>query len=512
MPQNLDPVKDHISLFQEPEYQNLLNKKRELFENRHDPEKVQEVLEWTKTWDYREKNFSREVACINPAKACQPIGATFAAAGFEGTMAFVHGSQGCAAYFRSHLTRHFKEPSTLVSSSMTEDAAVFGGLNNMIDGLANCYKLYEPKMIAVSTSCIAEVIGDDLNSFILNAKEKGSVPQDFDVPYAHTPSFTGSHINGYDAMMQGILHHFWEDRERTENDSINIIPGFDGYCVGNNRELKRILDMMCVNYTILSDTADVYDTPTDGSFRMYDGGTTLAGAKAALEAKATISMQQGCTKKTLAYCKEKGQAVEAFNYPLGVKGTDQFLMKISELSGKPIPEQLRLERGRLLDAMIDSMHWLHGKRMAVYGDPDFCLGMVGFLLELGVEPVHVLSTNGNKAWAKQMKALLAGSRFGARAQVWEGKDLWHMRSLLFTEPADFLIGNSHGKFLERDCGIPLIRLTFPIFDRHHHHRFPTWGYQGGLQVLVRILDKVFDKVDEETGVLGVTDMSYDVTR
>ena len=60
-----------------------------------------------------------------------------------------------------------------------------------------------------------------------------------------------------------------------------------------------------------------------------------------------------------------------------------------------------------------------------------------------------------------------------------------MRSLLCTELVDFLIGSSYGKYLERDTKTPLIRLTFPIFDRHHHHRFPTWGYQGGLQVLVR---------------------------
>ena len=75
-----------------------------------------------------------------------------------------------------------------------------------------------------------------------------------------------------------------------------------------------------------------------------------------------------------------------------------------------------------------------------------------------------------------------------------------MRSLLFTEPVDFLIGNSYGKYLERDTGTPLIRLTFPIFDRHHHHRFPLWGYQGGLRVLTTLLDKIFDKLDRETNV------------
>ena len=49
MPQTPETVKDHISLFQEPEYQDLLLRKRDLYENRHPPEKVEEVLEWTKS-------------------------------------------------------------------------------------------------------------------------------------------------------------------------------------------------------------------------------------------------------------------------------------------------------------------------------------------------------------------------------------------------------------------------------------------------------------------------------
>jgi nitrogenase molybdenum-iron protein beta chain len=110
-----------------------------------------------------------------------------------------------------------------------------------------------------------------------------------------------------------------------------------------------------------------------------------------------------------------------------------------------------------------------------------------------------------------MQALLASSPFGADGKVWPGKDLWHLRSLLFTEPVDFLIGNSYGKFLERDTGTPLIRLTFPIFDRHHHHRFPLWGYQGGLRLLTTVLDKIFDKLDADTSAAG-QDISFDLTR
>ena len=512
MPQSADKILDHAPLFREPEYKEMLENKKAKYECGHPDQLVQEIGDWTKSWEYREKNLAREALTVNPAKACQPLGAVFVAAGYEATMSFVHGSQGCVAYYRSHLSRHFKEPASCVSSSMTEDAAVFGGLNNMIDGLANTYALYEPKMIAVSTTCMAEVIGDDLQSFIAQSKAKGSVPEEFDVPHAHTPAFVGSHVDGYDNMQKGILEHFWKGVTPEVNGTINIIPGFDGFAVGNIRELRRILGLMEIDATILSDVSDVYDTPSDGEFRMYSGGTTLEEAKGAVNARATLSLQEYCSRKTLDYVKEFGQETAALHYPLGVAGTDELLMKLSALTAKPIPEALRLERGRLVDAMADSQSWLHGKTYAIYGDPDFVYGMARFILETGGEPRHCLATNGSKAWAAQMQALFDSSPFGKDCKVWAGKDLWHLRSLLATEPVDLLIGNSYGKYLERDTGTPLIRLMFPIFDRHHHHRFPTWGYQGSLRVLVQLLDTIFDKLDTETIEPGVTDYSFDLTR
>ena len=126
--------------------------------------------------------------------------------------------------------------------------------------------------------------------------------------------------------------------------------------------------------------------------------------------------------------------------------------------------------------------------------------------------MHMLSTNGGKAWAERVKALLDSSPFGKNCHVYAGKDLWHMRSLLFTEPVDFLIGNTYGKYLERDTGTPLIRIGFPIFDRHHHHRYPVWGYQGGMNVLVWILDKIFDEIDRNTNVPAKNDFSFDIIR
>ena len=519
MPQSADRIKDHELLFREPEYQQLLAGKKQQFEYNHADVKVAEIRDWTKSCEYREKNFAREALTVNPAKACQPLGAVFAANGFHKTLPFVHGSQGCVAYYRSHFSRHFKEPTSCVSSSMTEDAAVFGGMNNMADGLANAYNLYKPEMIAVSSTCMSEVIGDDLDAFIKNSKLKGSVPEDFDIPFAHTPAFVGSHITGYDNALLGVLKHFWDGKaktapalERKPDDSINFIAGFDGFVVGNMKEMRRIFAMFGAKVNIVCDPSEVWNTPTDGEFRMYSGGTTKAEVEAALHAKATIVFQEYCCEKTAKYLTEKGQEVVVLNAPVGVAGTDRFLMALSRLTGKPIPAELEKERGQLVDAMADSQAHLHGKRYALYGDPDQLLGYTEFLLELGAEPAHVLSTNGGEQWAAKVQKLFAASPFGVGCKVYPKRDLWHLRSLLHTEPVDFLIGNTYGKYLERDCGSPLIRLVFPIFDRHHYHRFPTWGYAGGLWIYTMLLDEFFETLDANTMAVGKTDYSYDIIR
>ncbi len=489
------PTNDHNTLFTQPEYQAQFEAKKE-FENPSTAEEVSRVAEWTKTDEYRELNFAREAISINPCKACQPLGAVLAGLGFEKTMPFVQGSQGCVSYFRSHLSRHFKEPIATVSSSMTEDAAVFGGLTNMSEGLENANAIYKPDMIAVSTTCMAEVIGDDLRAYIKTSKDKGAVPADMPVAYAHTPSFSGSHLNGYDVMMKGILEELTGPKEATTDGTLNVIPGFDGYS-GNLREIKHILGSMGVDYRMLGDYSDVVDAPATGEYELYPaGGTRLDDAREAINAVGTVALQQWSSVKTGDFIgKEWGQPFVAGPYPIGISATDALIAEVTTLTGKPISPELELERGRAVDAMVDSHPYVHGKRVALVGDPDVLLGLISFLLEIGARPVHVVATNGDKKFKKAAEALLASSPYGSDATVWNKKDMWHLRSLMFTEPVDLLLGPSNAKFLWRDTNTTFVRVGFPLFDRHHLHKRPIIGYNGAQNLLTDIVNTILDEMD-----------------
>ncbi len=514
--QNVEQIVNGQKLFLKPEYQEVLKNKKEFESNMGsvDPSKVDEISEWTKSWDYREKNLSREAITVNPTKACQPLGAVMASLGFENTMPYVHGSHGCVAYFRSYFTRHFKEPTPCVSDSMSESAAVFGGLANMKDGLRNCNAMYKPEMIAVSTTCMAEVIGDDLNAFVIGAREEAAGELDNTaITYAHTPSFVGSHITGYDNMIKGILEQLNPDvsQKVLDEERINIIPGFEPY-LGSLAEVKEIAAMFSDKIVMIGDHEAQWNTGA-GEYQLYSGGTTLADAKTAINAKATISLQKYSTAQTAKTIKNIWKQEYATANPIGLSGTDAFVMKLSELTGKPVPEELKKLRSQLVDAMQDSYPYMHGKKFAIYGDPDFLLGLVSFIVEMGGIPTHILCHNApRKGWEDDMKKILSKSLWKDECNIWAGKDLWHLRSLLFTEPVDFLIGNVYGKELYRDTGIPLIRIGFPIFDRHHLHRYSISGYKGALNLLTWITNAVLDQLDEETKNIAQTDYFFDCVR
>ncbi|MEM5768743.1 MAG: nitrogenase component 1, partial [Bacillota bacterium] len=96
-----------------------------------------------------------------------------------------------------------------------------------------------------------------------------------------------------------------------------------------------------------------------------------------------------------------------------------------------------------------------------------------------------------------MEALLASSPFGSEGKVYNNKDLWHLRSLLLTDPVDMLIGDSHGKHLAKDADIPLARIGYYLPDRVHLHRQAIVGYQGAINLITMIANLFIDDYDRK---------------
>jgi nitrogenase molybdenum-iron protein beta chain len=436
----------------------------------------------------------RKALRINPAKTCQPIGAMYAALGIHACMPHSHGSQGCCSYHRSQLTRHFKEPVMATSSSFTEGASVFGGSANLTQALKNIFTIYDPEIVAVHTTCLSEVIGDDIPNIVRKARDEGSVPAGKIVIHANTPSFIGSHVSGFANMTSAMVNYLAEKTGTTRNQ-VNVIPGFVE--PADMREIKRLAAALGANIVMFPDTSNVLDGPLTGQYKMYpEGGATVAQIKSSGDSIATIALGHFASHVAAATLETKCNVPAAFlELPIGIGATDRFIDALRSYAGVEVPAAVELERGRLVDLMSDLQQYFHGKRVAIAGDPDQLISLTQFLLELAMKPVFAITGSPGNHYEKRMHELL--DKPVPEAKIKQNADLFELHQWMKNEPVDLFITNTYGKHVARAENVPFVRFGFPILDRTSHRFFPTLGYTGATNLINQMLNVLLDKKDRE---------------
>lgn len=427
---------------------------------------------------------------INPAKTCQPVGAMYAALGIHRCLPHSHGSQGCCSYHRMHLTRHYRDPIVASTSSFTEGACVFGGKSNLKKGLENVFQIYNPDVVAVNTTCLSETIGDDVGEIIKST----NVPEGKTVIYANTPSYQGSHVTGFSNMCKAMVTHLAEKKEGKKAKGINILPGYVE--PSDMAEIKRIASLLNVPFTMYPDTSNVVATPNTGQYEMYpEGGTKVKEIKKSGNAIATVALGK-FSSEAAAFELEKKCEVEAFvlKEPIGIKATDAYVMKLLEINGGIIPKELEIERGQLVDVMVDIHNHYHGKKVALFGDPDILYAMTEFVIDLGMVPTLVLTGTPGKAFAKDIQELFDEAGLES-SKVMIEEDLFTFHQIIKEEAVDLIIGNTYGKYIARAEGVPLVRMGWPILDRIGHGYFPVVGYKGALRIIEKISNALLDQYD-----------------
>ncbi len=438
--------------------------------------------------------FERKALTINPAKTCQPIGAMYAGLGINRCLPHSHGSQGCCAYHRSTLTRHYKEPIAAATSSFTEGSSVFGGQANLVQAIDNIFSVYEPDVIAVHTTCLSETIGDDVPQIAEKARKDGKIPKGKYVVSASTPSYVGTHVTGFANMVEGILKGF-AAKTGTKNGKVNIVPGFVE--PADMAEVKRMAEMIGVKSVLVPDTSGVLNAPLTGRYEMYpDGGTTVKELKATGDAMGTLALGEWASAKAAQFLDARFKVpCKILDLPIGLAATDRFVDTLRQIAGVSVPDTIAFERGQLVDLMADMQQYFYRKKVALVGDPDQIIALTEFLVCLDMIPAHIVTGTPGKKFERRIREITAEVPCEVNVKV--GGDMFLLHQWIKNGPVDLVMGNSYCKHFCRDEDIPLVRHGFPILDRQGHQYFPTVGYRGGLRLLEKILDALLERTDRD---------------
>ena len=302
------------------------------------------------------KNHPNYISTTNACKLCKPLGACLAFKGIEGAVPYLHGSQGCATYMRRYIISHYNEPIDIASSSLSEKHAVYGGGPNLKLGLTNVTKKYRPQMIGIATTCLTETIGDDVSMFlreyILDTSSSTGLP---DLVNVSTPSYSGTHMEGFHGAVYQVIKQRAEGGPKTT--TVNLLPGF--VSSADYRLLKEIMTDFELGCTMLPDLSETMDGPALLEYeKIPAGGTPLSAIKAMGRSRATIELGRTLDdEETGGNELEKTYKVRnhRLGMPIGIEETDRLFDLLVNLSGHPVPEKYMAQRGRLVDAYVDSI-------------------------------------------------------------------------------------------------------------------------------------------------------------
>jgi vanadium-dependent nitrogenase beta chain len=432
---------------------------------------------------------------INPIFNCQPCGAQFAVIGIKDCIGLVHGGQGCCTFVRLMFAQHFKENFDLASSSLHEDAAVFGAMDKAIEGCKVLAVRYPNlKVIPMITTCSTETIGDDMESVQVRVEEylKKEFPdRDIKVFPIHTPSYAGSQVQGYDIAVLTLVKQLAV--QGTPNGKLNVFTGWIN--PGDVNELKYILSEMGIDTNILLDTSnfDAPMLPDKSGFAC--GNTTVEDFVDSANGIGSIALYkyEGGSAAEYLDTKFKVPAVVGIT-PIGIANTDRFVQQIAKMAGKEIPDSLVIERGRALDAIVDLGHmFLADKKVAIYGDPDLVIGLAEFCIELGMKPILVLFGDDLGGYKKDERVLALQEKVNFDMEVVCNADLWELESRLKEKKIelDLILGHSKGRYVSIDYQIPMVRVGFPTFDRAGLWKYPVIGYKGAEWLAEQMANALF---------------------
>ncbi len=446
----------------------------------------------------KERDVSR-----NACKLCTPFGACLAYKGIKGSMSLLHGSQGCATYIRRYMISHYREPIDIASSNFTEDTAIFGGGRNFATAVDNVIEQYKPELLGIATTCLSETIGDDIKMLVHMYKKERAGTEIPEIVHVSTPSYSGTHADGFYSTIKAIAGVAEKTGFNTNN--INVMPAM--ISPSDLRYLKEILGGFSSSNILFPDYSDTLDGPSWDEYRpIPEGGTSIEDIKHAGDSVGSVELYSCVNDKDSAgvFLEEKfGVKNYRVGMPIGIRKTDQFIDTLERLTGKPVPEWVAAERGRLIDSYVDAHKYIFGKKAVIFGDEDMVCGIASLLGEIGITTIAAVS--GGKSGKLKNEILANGDTGSENALIMDNSDFEDMAESIEKLKPDLLIGNSKGYMMSRKLKIPLIRVGFPIHDRFGGARVQHVGYRGTQVLFDRIVNAIIEKRQQD-GEWGYTYM------
>jgi nitrogenase molybdenum-iron protein NifN len=436
---------------------------------------------------------NKKAVAVNPLKLSSPLGASLAFLGLKGMMPLFHGSQGCTAFAKVILVRHFREAIPMSTTAMTEVSTILGGGENIEAAILTLVEKSKPDVIGLLTTGLTETRGEDFLGIMKNFRKDHPELDDLPIIFVSTPDYKGALQEGYAAAVEQIVATDYplSSPGAVKPDKVTILAG-SLLSPGDVQEIKDIVTAFGLTPTILPDLSGSLDGHLDEDYNtVTSGGTTVDDLRTLSESAFTLAIGESMRGAAQVLQQKFGTDYEVFSRLAGLQAVDRFIMRLAEIAHTPtdvhlveplqVPDPFNRQRRQLQDGILDTHFYFSRKRICLALEPDLLYQTSWLLHEMGAEIQAAVTTTKSPLWEHlPIESVTVG-------------DLEDFEDL--AAGADLIITNSHGKSISQRLQIPLYRMGYPIFDRLGNGQKCLIGYRGTLQFLFD-LGNIFIELEE----------------
>ena len=415
---------------------------------------------------------SKKACSVNPLKMSQPIGGALAFMGMANCMPVLHGSQGCTAFGLVLLVRHFREAIPLQTTAMNEVTTIMGGMDNIEQALVNINNRARPEIIGLCTTGLTETKGEDIHGDLKMIRKRHPELAGLPIVFVNTPDFKDAFQDGWSKTVTRIVEELAHKTGEKIPGQVNLLAG-SHLTAADIEEAVEIIQAFGLLPIVLPDLSGSLDGHIPEQFSPTTiGGTTVDEVRSMGSSLATLAIGEQMRSAAMELEMRTGVPYTLFDRLTGLEANDRFLMRLSELSGKPVPLKYRRQRSQLVDAMLDGHFFTGGKKLAIGAEPDLLWSLASALSEMGCEIAAAVTTTHSPLLERMpCEEVLIG-------------DLEDLESR--ATGCDLLITHSHGRQASERLGIPLFRAGLPGFDRLGANHRLSVGYRGTRDLIFQI--------------------------
>ncbi|MDJ0594176.1 MAG: nitrogenase iron-molybdenum cofactor biosynthesis protein NifN [Pleurocapsa sp. MO_226.B13] len=432
---------------------------------------------------------NKKSVAVNPLKQSPPLGAALAFLGLKGIVPLFHGSQGCTAFAKVLLVRHFREAIPLATTAMTEVTTILGGEENIEQAILTLVEKAEPDLLGLLTTGLTETRGDDMDGILKSIRQRHPELDSLPIIFVSTPDYKGALQDGFAAAVNSIVgtdygqpvgtYHGTSPQQITAQQQVTILAG-SLLAPGDVEEIKEIVSAFGLKSLVIPDLSGSVDGHLDDDYNSKTpGGTSLEQLQQLERSLFTIAIGESMRTAAETLKEKFGTNYQILPRLAGLEAVDKFLWLLAQLANyknnhdwqfnPQIPEKYQRQRRQLQDAILDTHFYLGGKKVSLALEPDLLYQTSWLLTEMGAEIQAAVTTTKSPI----LKDLPIDS-----VTIGDLEDLEDLAS-----GSDLIITNSQGKNLADKLHIPLYRMGYPIYDRLGNGSRCLVGYRGSMQFL-----------------------------